>query len=283
MAPGIETLLQTVYAWIMGFIEGFLPKYVLPNLQLIIQIILILLVGYIIGKAAKAIARKILNVAGLKRITSKSLTEDILKITGYKGNIVELIGDLVKWTIYIITLAVVVQVLGFTTVSLIFNQILIIVPRFIVAILVIVIGFIIADFFSKIFEEAASRMLGEETLSKFSGGLIKYSVSMIAIVIALALIGLDITAIVILFGAILVIVIIITTFGMKDLIPNFTAGLSLRGDFRVGEKVKIRNCSGKLVKIGPYSAELTDGKRTFRVPNSVLYNEISEKGVSGKE
>ncbi|MBN2042938.1 MAG: mechanosensitive ion channel [Candidatus Aenigmarchaeota archaeon] len=277
MAFEIEGILQAAYVWFVSFLEGFLPKYILPNLQMIIQIVVVLLIGYILGKAGKAIAKKILNVAGLKRITSKSLTEDILRITGYKGNIVELIGDLVKWCIYIITLAIVVQFLGFTTVSLIFNQILMIVPRFIVAILVIVVGFIIADFFGKIFEEAASKTFKEETLSKFSGGLIKYTISMIAIVISLSLIGLDTSAIVILFGAILVVVIIIVTFGMKDLIPNFTAGLSLRKDIRVGDRIKIKNCSGKVAAFGPYSVEIRNGRKSYRIPNSILYNEITEK------
>ncbi len=277
MAPEIEAILQAAYSLFMSFLESFLPKYILPNIQMIIQIIVVLVIGYIIGKAGKAIAKKILNVSGLKRITSKSMTEDILRITGYKGNIVELIGDLVKWCIYIITLAVVVQFLGFTTVSLIFNQILIIVPRFIVAILIIVVGFIIADFFGKVFEEAASKAFNEDTLSKFSGGLIKYSISMIAIVIALSLIGLDTSAIVILFGAIMVVVIIIVTFGMKDLIPNFIAGLSLRKDIRVGDRIKIKNYSGKVASFGPYSVEIRNGKKSYRIPNSILYSEISER------
>lgn len=282
MSIDLSTYANQLSLWTATLVENFLPKYIMPNLQIIIQIILILVIGYIIGKAGKAVATKILSVAGLKRITAKSWTEDILKITGYKGNIVELIGDLVKWCIYIITLAAVVQVLGFTSVAYIFNLILMFVPKFIVAILVIVVGFIIADFFGKVFEEATIKIFREEVLGRFSGGLIKYSVSMVALVIALSLIGLDVSALLVLFGALLAIIIIISSFGLKDLIPNFTAGMQLRSELKVGQKIRVKNYSGRVSSVGVYSVELDTGKRIIRLPNSMLIKEPFEKG-NGKK
>ncbi len=277
MSIDLSTYANQLSVWTASLVENFLPKYIMPNLQMIIQIILILVIGYIIGKLGKAVATKILSVAGLKRITARSWTEDILKITGYKGNIVELIGDLVKWCIYIITLAAVVQVLGFTSVAYIFNIVLMFVPKFIVAILVIVIGFIIADFFGKVFEEATIKIFREEVLGRFSGGLIKYSVSMVALVIALSLIGLDVSALLVLFGALLMIIIIVSSFGLKDLIPNFTAGMQLRSELKVGQRIKVRNYSGRVSSVGAYSVELDTGKRVIRLPNSMLIKEPFEK------
>jgi len=109
MAPDINVIFQTVYAWILNFLQEFLPRYILPNLQLIIQILLIVVVGYISGRILKAVVKKILSVAGLKRMTTRTFTEDVLRVTGYKGDVVEFIGDLVKWSVYIVTIAVGVQ------------------------------------------------------------------------------------------------------------------------------------------------------------------------------
>jgi small-conductance mechanosensitive channel len=277
MAMDVNTFLHSLYVWLMSFFKNFLPEYILPNLQLIIQIVIILLVGYIAGKIGKVVVTKILYVAGLKRITAKTWTEDILKVTGYKGNVVELIGDLVKWCVYIIFLAIIVQFLGLTSVAYVFNQVLIFVPRFIVAILVIVIGFIVADFFGKVFEEAIIKIFGEEILSKFSGGLIKYSIAMVALIIALSMIGLDINSLLVLFSALLIMIIVVSFLGLKDLIPNFTAGIHLKNVLKVGDKIRIRNYSGVIERVNTYSVDLRVGKKTVTIPNSLILKEPIER------
>ncbi len=277
MALDINAFLQSTYAWIISFLQELFPKYILPNLQFIIQIILIIVVGYIAGRISKAVVKKILYVVGFRRLTARTFTEDVLKATGYKGDVVEFIGDLVKWSIYILTLAVVVQVLGFTTVAGLFNQIIIFVPKLILAILVIIIGFMVADFFGKVFEEGARKLLREDMLAKFSGGLMKYSVSMIAIIIALGLIGLDINAMLIFFSALLAVIVIVFSLGLRDLIPNFTAGIHLKNTLKVGDREKVGKYSGVVERIDPFSVLLRVNRKNVIIPNSMLVKEPVEK------
>jgi small-conductance mechanosensitive channel len=279
MAFDINAFLQGAYAWIVSFLQDFLPRYILPNLQLIIQIILIILVGYLAGRISKAVVKKILFVTGLRRMTARTFTEDVLKATGYTGDVVEFIGDLVKWSIYILTIAVVVQVLGFTTIAGLFNQIIIFVPKLILAILVIIIGFMISDFFGKVFEEGARKLLREDVIAKFSGGLMKYSISMIAIIIALALIGLDISAMLIFFSALLAVIVIVFSLGLKDLIPNFTAGIHLKNTLRVGDKIRVEKYSGVVERIDPFSIVLRVNKKNVILPNSLLLKEPIERVI----
>lgn len=275
----LNSFLESIQSWTVSFFKQLVPEYILPNLQLIIQIIIILLVGYVAGKITKIVVTKILSVAGLKRITAKTWTEEVLKVTGYKGNIVDFIGDLIKWSVYIVTLAVVVQVLGFASVANIFNQIIIFVPRIIVAILIVVIGFIVADFFGKVFEEGMGRIFKDDILSRFSGGIVKYSIAMIALIIALSMIGLDVNALLILFSAMLLIIVIVTGMGLKDLIPNFTAGIHVKNILKVGDRVKFRNYSGIVEGINPYSVDLRVNRKTVTIPNSILIKEPIEKEV----
>lgn len=273
----INAFLQYVHAYLVSFFRQLLPNYIIPNLQLIIKIVVIFAVGYVAGKISKIIITKILSVAGLRRVTIKTWTEDVLKITGYKGNVVDLIGDLIKWSIYIVTLAVVVQILGFASLANIFNQIIIFVPRLIVAILVVVVGFIIADFFGKVFEEAMGKIFREDILSKFSGGIVKYSIAMIALIISLSMVGLDVNALLILFSALLVVVVMVTGLGLKDLIPNFTAGLHIKNILKVGDRVKFRKYSGIVEKLNPYSIDIKVNRKTVSIPNSILLKEAIEK------
>lgn len=277
MASDINAFFEGAYAWLVSFFQEFIPTFIFPNLQLIIQIVLIILVGYIAGRIAKAVIKKILFVAGLRRLTAKTWTEDVLKAAGYKGDVVEFIGDLVKWSIYVLTLTVVIQVLGFTTIAGLFNQIIIFVPKLILAILIVIIGFMVADFFGNVFEEGARKMLREDIMAKFSGGLMKYSVSMIAIIIALSLLGLDINALLIFFSALLAVVVIVFSLGLKDLIPNFTAGIHLKNTLRIGDKIKVGSYHGVVERIDPFSVVLRVNKKNIIIPNSKLVKEIVEK------
>ncbi len=277
MAFDINEFLQVAYAWIINFLQEFFPRYVIPNLQFIIQIILIIVVGYIAGRVSKAIVRKILYVTGLKRMTARTWTEDILRVTGYKGDVAEFIGDLVKWSIYILTLAVIVQFLGFTTIASLFNQVIIFVPRLILAILVIIVGFMVADFFGKVFEEASRKFLREDVLAKFSGGLMKYSVSMVAVIIAFGLIGLDINAMLILFSALLAVVVIVFAVGLKDLIPNLTATIHLKNTLKVGDRIKVGKYSGVVERIDPFAVVLRVNRKNVILPSSLLVKEPIEK------
>ncbi|MFQ5647889.1 MAG: hypothetical protein ACE5FW_01515, partial [Candidatus Aenigmatarchaeota archaeon] len=195
----LESFFQFAWNWLVVFFTQTLPGLVLPNLQLIVQLIVLIIIGYIVGRLAKVIMVKLLGVVGLKRITTRTWAESILRATGYRGTIVELISDMVKWLIYILFLAVIIQTLGLPGVADLFTQIAAFMPRFIGAILIIVIGFIVADFFGKVFEEAGRHFLEEEVLSKLSGGLIKYSIALITIIMALALVGLETSALTILF------------------------------------------------------------------------------------
>ncbi len=277
MAFDINEFLQVAYTWIINFLQEFFPRYVIPNLQFIIQIILIIVVGYVAGRISKAIVRKILYVTGLKRMTARTWTEDVLRVTGYKGDVAEFIGDLVKWSIYILTLAVIVQFLGFTTIASLFNQVIIFVPRLILAILVIIVGFMVADFFGKVFEEASRKFLREDVLAKFSGGLMKYSVSMVAVIIAFGLIGLDINAMLILFSALLAIVVIVFAVGLKDLIPNLTATIHLKNTLKVGDKIKVGKYSGVVERIDPFAVVLRVNRKNVIIPSSLFVKEPIEK------
>jgi len=270
-------MLQSVLGSAQGYLSEIIPNYILPNLWLIIYVVLLLVVAYISGKIIKTIAVKLLNVIGLRKITSKSWAESILKVTGYRGSIVELIGDLVKWLVYILFLAVIIQTLGLPGVADIFTSVAVFIPRFIGAILIIAIGFIIADFFGKIFEEATRSFIGEDIISSLAGGVVKYSISLIAIIMSLSLIGLDSLSITILFSLVLVTIISILILGIREMFPNYTAGIHLKKMLKPGESITVGKYSGLVEKIEPFSVILRDGQKRGAIPNSFLISNPIEK------
>lgn len=278
----INEFLQSLWNWLMQFVNDFVPNYILPNLQLIIQVGLLLVVAYLLGKIGKAVTVKLLSLAGLRKVTVRSWTDDILKAMGYRGNIVSLIGDLVKWFIYIMFLGLIIETLGFPGLINIFAQIASFVPRFIVAILVIVVGFLIADFMGKVFEEAGRRIFAEETISFISGAVIKYTVALVSVVMALGLVGLDAFSLNIVLAVLLVGAVSILILAIRDILPDFTAGLYLKKTLRRGEYIKVNGNKGLVENVDAISVTLRDGNRSFVIPSSVLVKTPIEKQAKAK-
>jgi small-conductance mechanosensitive channel len=277
MAMDIQEFLNSLWTWLVNFFGGFPENYILPNLQLIIQVGALLLVAYILGKIGKAVTVKLLSIAGLRKVTIRSWTDDILKAVGYRGNIVSLIGDLVKWFIYIMFLGLIIETLGFPGLLNIFTQIAVFVPKFIIAILIIVVGFLIADFMGKVFEEAGRRLFAEETISVISGTLVKYTVALASVVMALALLGLDAMALNIILAILLIATVIILVLGIKDTLNDFTAGIYLRKMLKSGETIKVDGHRGQVEKVDIVSIILRDGEKRIVLPNSLLIKKPFEK------
>ncbi len=273
----INAFFQSIGAWIVNFFNSLVPDYILPNLQLILEVVILLIAAYIVGKISKFIVTKFMSVIGLKKITSKTWAEGILKVTGYRGTVVELIGDMVKWLIYLLFFALIIQTIGLPGVADIFTQIAIFMPRFIGAVLIIVIGFMIADFFGKVFEEAGRRFLKEEVLASLAGGLARYSFAFVIVIMALSLIGIDTASLMIMFAIILSTFMIVFVIGIKDIFPNFTAAVYLNKKLKPGEHIKVGKYSGVVEKIEPLSVTLKNGAKSITIPNSVFINNPIEK------
>ena len=264
--------------WLSEFLGNLGPNYVLPNLRIFAQVIILLMVAYVAGRISKAIVVKILSVAGLKKVTIRSWTDDILRAVGYKGTIVGLIGDLVKWFIYIIFFGIIIETIGLPGLVNIFNQIAGFVPRFIVSILVVVVGFLIADFLGKMFEEAGKRIAQEDTVGFITGGIIKYSIALMSVTMALSLVGLDTVSLMILLSTILGATVIILVLGVKEILPDFTAGLHLRKALKAGQEIHVGKYSGRVQKVEPLSTMLESNGKRIAIPNSqILKNPIELK------
>ena len=251
-------------------LNRLLPEYIIPNLQVIIQVVILLIAGYVSGRVVKIVMSRLLGAIGLKKITSKTWAESVLRSTGYRGTVVELISDLVKWLVYILFLAMIIQLVGLPGIADVFTQIAVFMPRFIASIVIIIIGFMIADFFGKVFEEAGRKFLEDVMLAKLSGGLVKYSMALIAIIMALSLLGLDTATLTIMFAIIFSTIVVVMVIGIKDIFPHFSAGMQLRHSLRPGEHVRIGEYSGIVEKVDSISVVLRGKDSRVTIPNSLV-------------
>jgi hypothetical protein len=270
-------ILQEFLTQIGLFFNDAVSVYIIPNLKVIAWIIIILVIAYIVGRVSKIIVVKILGGVGFKKLTTRTWSESVLRITGYKGTIVGLIGDIVKWIVYILFLAFIIQNIGLAGVADIFTQTAGFLPRIIGAILIIVLGFIVADFFGKIFEEAGRRFLQEDGLSSLSGGVVRYSIAIISVIMALAFVGIDTIALTVMMAVIFSAFMVMIIIGVKDIFPNFTAGLHLKKALKPGETISIGGHSGVVDKVNALTITLKSGNKSTNIPNSDFIKKPTEK------
>ncbi len=119
----------------------------LPNL---VGALLILLIGWIIAAGLDRLVVQILKQIKIDSLLNKLGTKSLLKKSGHSFEASDFIGGLVKWTILLVAFLAASDVLGLSKVTDFLNQILNYLPNVFVAIAVLLIGMLAANFLSHV-------------------------------------------------------------------------------------------------------------------------------------
>jgi len=119
----------------------------LPNL---VGALLILIIGWIIAVGLDRLVVQILKQIKLDTALNKIGAKDLFKKAGSGFEASDFIGGLVKWTILLISFLAASDVLGLSKVTDFLNQILNYIPNVFVAIAVLLIGMLAANFLAHV-------------------------------------------------------------------------------------------------------------------------------------
>lgn len=119
----------------------------LPNL---VGALLILLIGWIIAAGLDRLIVQILKQIKLDNALNKLGTKNLFKKAGVDFEASDFIGGLVKWTILLVSFLAASDVLGLSRVSDFLNQILSYIPNVFVAIAILLIGMLAANFLAHV-------------------------------------------------------------------------------------------------------------------------------------
>lgn len=171
--------------------------------------------------------------------------------------------------------------------------------KFIVAIILLLVGFIIGRIAGRLVYKFLHSFELNENFSKLSGVSMKieeiaesfttYFIYFITIVIVLQQIGLATTVLHMIAAGVIIVIILSTFLGIKDFVPNAIAGFYIqsRKTFIVGQTIKVKGMSGKIVQITLLETKLeTKSGDIILVPNSILHKtEVTyvKKGQKGKK
>ncbi|MFH1276649.1 MAG: mechanosensitive ion channel domain-containing protein [Candidatus Woesearchaeota archaeon] len=110
-------------------------------------------------------------------------------------------------------------------------------------------------------------------LEKWVSNILSYVVYLFTIVLFLDQLGIKSIVLYLAVGAVLMLIILTSLVGLKDVIPNFVGWLLIqkRGNLKEGHTVDIKEISGVIEKIGFLETEIrTPHKDVLYVPNSLF-------------
>jgi hypothetical protein len=150
----------------------------------IIAAFIVILIGVIVAWAVKTIIVRVLSFIKLKKYTD---AVGLDKVFTQKVELVELLGDLAKWIVIIIFLLPALEILKLNQVGDVVTGVINYIPNVIVAVVVVMVGIIIADLASRVVKSTAGT-LGTHT-ADILADVAKWAIIIFATLAALVQLG----------------------------------------------------------------------------------------------
>ena len=182
---GVEESFEEMLAAIITFIPRLLGA------------ILILLVGWLLGRLVGSLVRRITDMIEIDRATMQTPIGDMLG--GTEEAVSRAFGIVASWYIYFLAILAATNVLGIPVLSQWMDTAVSYLPAFIAGLIIIVIGFILADFVGDTIERTATATR-DRTASMFADGT-RIFLYFLVIVIGLDTMGVDVGILYIFAGA----------------------------------------------------------------------------------
>lgn len=152
----------------------------------ILAAILVLLIGVVVAGVLKAIVVRVLRAVKIKPIADRV---GLQRIFPGKFDLVELVGDLVKWFFIIVFLLQALTIAHLQQVNDIVQHLLAYVPNVLAAAVLVLVGFVVADLTSRLVLNAA-RAVGANT-ARLLADMTKYAILGVVTFTVLAQLGVN--------------------------------------------------------------------------------------------
>ncbi|MFH1285337.1 MAG: mechanosensitive ion channel domain-containing protein [Candidatus Micrarchaeota archaeon] len=260
-----------------------LAEKVAAYVPALIGAIIILIAGWAIGSFVEYATRRVLRKLGLHRMVRQSGLEERAKMIGVDLSFMEIASKLLKYLVYLVALMLIFEQLGISRMSTLTENVLAYTPNVVAALLVLVIGSMIAEILEdlirlfthstgldNLFAECGAEFLPSTIISMGT----KYFVYLTILTMALTQLGFQTVLLTMIVGGAAVItvffVFLTLFFSVKSSLPNVFAGVFIRNSkmLREGDAVEVEGVKGIVSKVGLMNVVVDDGKAKIPVPNS---------------
>jgi len=156
----------------------------LPN---IIWALIVLVVGWVVCDLIGKIVGRILKNLKVDSWSERVGLRETLEKAEIRVNLADLIGDLVKWILFILVISIVAEILALEQFTVLLQKVLGWLPNLVVAVLILVVGFLLADILDKLIR-ASAKGVGLK-FSEILGILVRWGIYVFVVLIALFQLG----------------------------------------------------------------------------------------------
>ncbi len=237
--------------------------------------LLLLVVGLLVAGIAGRLTRRSLGTLGVDDLAETSGVSNALARLGIDRSLSHLLGNVVRIAVAVVVVFAAVSLLGLAALSVSLNAILLFLPKLFIALVLVVVGAIVAQLVADRVDRIATQM----AIAAPVGRVAQISIFAIFLVTALAQVGISTSALVILVAIVLTAgaLTLALAFGLgsREMARQVTAGRYVTGVFSVGQTIGVGGIDGEIVALESATTVLrTDEGRSFRVPNHLLLESV---------
>lgn len=245
---------------------GFIPR--------IGGALLLLVVGIILAWVVARLLRRGLRMAGLDSTAERYGVADVLERAGLGRSLSRLVGVALRLALSVVVVFAALSLLGLQFLSASLNEGILFIPRLITALLIVLVGVVVAALVRQWLERGSVQMN------------LPIAIGPTAQIVLVALFGLTaanqvgisivplLTVALIAFLTVAITLALAFGLGSREVARSLSAARYARADFEVGQTVRVADARGTIVRIDSAATTLQDGEEFIRVPNHLLVEHV---------
>jgi small-conductance mechanosensitive channel len=245
----------------------------IPNL---INGLIIFIVGYGVARLVGWLTGWILRRVKFDPLVERSGITGSMRGLGIKTTMSQLVAQTVYFLLLLSFMISATRLMGLEAVARLLEQVLNLLPKVVAAVIVFLLGGIVAKFMGDLVT-AAAKGSGLAYGGRV-GAMLQYIVSVMVAVLALGVLGVDttllVTALTITIAAFGLALGLALGLGARSVVQHVLAGYYLRQRLPVGQSVEVNQIRGEVRSIGGVNTVVQTGDRFTIIPNGLLLETI---------
>lgn len=222
------------------------------------------LLGYLVGR----VNERVLHAIGVDEAVEGTSVEQLAERAG--STTVRVIARFTSWVVYVVAALVALDIARFSIQTPLWYPVLRYLPSVVVAVVVLMAGVLAGDRVELfVSERLRSVKLPEVSVVSVAA---KYTILLVAGLVALAQLGVAVTALVVVFGIYVGSVVVFTLVATRHLLTSAAAGvyLLLRQPYGIGDRVAIGDHEGIVQEVDVFVTHVEAEQREYVVPNHLV-------------
>lgn len=269
--------MESLFNWTEVFLESLksFGEQIMGAIPGIIGAIFLIILGWLIARLIGRLVVKLMNAVKFDRVFDSLNSKEFLKNLKITVGPSVIVGKFIFWVIFLLFIVTATETLGWTVVAKEITNLIRFIPNLFIGIIIFIIGLYIANFIKSLINTSFS------SLGISSGKIISeiafYIIMVIITLTALRQTGINThfidNNITIIIGILIGAFAISFAISSKDVLQNILAGYYSKNNFHVGQKIRIGDIVGEIVKIDSIHLVLKNNSEKMVFPVRRLLEE----------